>query len=54
MLVSGRVSHPIRIQGNSDQVQDELRDVKIICACDRTFAALRGEGIVVTWGALEK
>ena len=40
-------------KGNSDLVQDQLRNVKFICACDRTFAALRRDGTIVTWGALE-
>ena len=36
--------------GNSKAVQDQLKNVQQIQAADRAFAALLGNGSVVTWG----
>ena len=36
--------------GDSTGVQDQLRDVKHIHAASEAFAAILGDGTVVTWG----
>ena len=37
--------------GCSDAVQAQLYDVTLVRACAQSFAALRRDGRIVTWGA---
>ena len=36
--------------GDSSAVQNELTDVQIVEASMKAFAAVRGDGTVITWG----
>ena len=36
--------------GDSSAVQEQLRDVQCIQACDLAFAAVLADGSIVTWG----
>lgn len=40
--------------GDSSKVQDQLSNVQQIHATDFAFAAIRGDGSVVTWGHEER